>query len=211
MKTVTTIEKSLEFICQEHVGPSSHSFDTVDIPFEISSTEYLEFAELDIKNTSKHGLVNALSNTKRALDCRVESVLFTFGLLKIANKNNWSVPKKLVEISSLGVLAPRVLHKLNKARNLIEHEFKYPAVNEVEDFIDIVSLFLESTKIFLYNVPNDIEFESSESEDYFVTLNFEREIPQIVLNRGEFTIGATHKLYIDFVKAYANCICQMYT
>lgn len=82
------------------------------MPFPISSSSYLEFAELDLKDKSERGLVNALSNAKRSLDARVESILISFGFHKIAKKGNWNIPRKLEYLSKLGVLTPRVLTKL---------------------------------------------------------------------------------------------------
>ncbi|WP_315983253.1 hypothetical protein [Aliamphritea spongicola] len=41
------------------------------------------------------------------------------------------------------MVAPRVLKRLNKLRNSLEHDFVSPSRDEVEDFIDVASLFIE--------------------------------------------------------------------
>ena len=43
--------------------------------FDISPKEYLTFAKEDLKIDNDRGLINALSNAKRAIDCLIESVL----------------------------------------------------------------------------------------------------------------------------------------
>ncbi len=41
------------------------------------------------------------------------------------------------------------MKKINKKRNELEHDFKKPTHEEVVDFLDIASLFFQSTKQFL--------------------------------------------------------------
>jgi hypothetical protein len=101
--------------------------------------------------------VNALSNAKRALDCQVICLLDIFGLLKIAESKRWGFPTKIEALSKIGILAPKILNKINKARNLLEHEFSNPNPDQVNDFIDIVTLFIESTRRYLDNYVNYIE------------------------------------------------------
>lgn len=97
-----TIKEILEFIRHENVFMISSCFDFVDIPFQITPYEYLEFAEIDIQSNTKHGVVNALSNAKRSLDCRIECVLFSFGLLETSKKQRWNFPKKNRAIVFIG-------------------------------------------------------------------------------------------------------------
>lgn len=108
------------------------------------------------------------------------------------------------------MIAPRVLTKLNKARNLLEHEFTCPSREDVEDFIDIVSLFIESTKIYFYNVLNEIEYEL-ENSNLFVRLKIIREKPEFLLDvmKGKpFRVNISNDLYYDVVKTYVGTICE---
>lgn len=107
----------------------------------VTPPEYLRFAEVDLAAGGSHGCVNALSNAKRAIDCQVTNILQGFGL---------SIPKqfpaKLEKIASLGLVAPRIVKKIVRLRNLLEHEFNNPEISEVEDAVDVATLFLEATR-----------------------------------------------------------------
>lgn len=107
----------------------------------VSPSEYLSYAEADLLIGTSHGLVNALSNAKRAIDCQVTNILQGLGL---------SIPKpfpeKLEKISALGLVAPRIVKKIVRLRNLLEHEFHNPELSEVEDAVDVAVLFLEATR-----------------------------------------------------------------
>lgn len=60
---------------------------------------------------------------------------------------------------SCGIVGPRILRKLNRVRNAVEHEYYVPSQSEVEDFIDVVELFLAATDRYLKNFPKEIELE----------------------------------------------------
>src|SRR5262245_40283381 len=49
-------------------------------------------------------------------------------------------------LKELGVIAPRILSKINRHRNELEHEYTCPDPDSVEDFVDVVALFLEATR-----------------------------------------------------------------
>ena len=107
----------------------------------VTPPDYLRYAEADLSTGGNHGLVNALSNAKRAIDCQVTNTLQGFGL---------SVPKqfptKLEKIAALGLVAPRIVKKIVRLRNLLEHEFHSPQLAEVEDAVDVATLFIEATR-----------------------------------------------------------------
>ncbi len=117
------------------------SIETLKYFTPVTPQEYLRFAEADLSVGGSHGHVNALSNAKRAIDCQVTNILQGFGL---------SIPKqfpaKLEKISALGLVAPRIVKKIVRLRNLLEHEFHDPNASEVEDAVDVASLFLEATR-----------------------------------------------------------------
>lgn len=107
----------------------------------VTPPEYLKFAETDLSVGGRHGYVNALSNAKRAIDCQVTNILQGFGL-SIPNQ----FPAKLEKISALGLVAPRIVKKIVRLRNLLEHEFHNPNMSEVEDAVDIATLFIQATR-----------------------------------------------------------------
>jgi hypothetical protein len=152
-----TVEDIIDFLNHSDFQVEGTDFREYEIPFDIKPKDFLDYAELDLNSNLQHRFVNALSNAKRALDCQVVCLLDVFGLLKQAEKKRWGFPSKIDALKKIGVLAPRILTKINNTRNLLEHEFANPNSEQVNDFIDVVALFLESTKIYLENYLNFIE------------------------------------------------------
>lgn len=124
-----------------------------ELPFKLKAKDFLNFAELDLKGDSKRDIINALSNIKRAIENRMDCLLFIFGYSKISK--NFNFPDKLNKLNKLNIVAPRILAKINKIRNLLEHEYKIPKKSQVEDALDVAILFLESTKNFLKKFVKD--------------------------------------------------------
>jgi hypothetical protein len=121
-----------------------------DTPFELKSEDFMRFARRDLRDaTEERSLVNALSNIKRALDCRTASLLCFFGVYDRSKKEDWNFPQSTDFLLKVGVLAPNILKKINKKRNELEHEFKKPTHEEVTDFLDVAQLFFAVTEQFL--------------------------------------------------------------
>lgn len=112
--------------------------------YEINPEEFLEFAENDILTNDRRGLVNALSNSKRAIDCQVDKMLECYGI----NAKKWNLrnfPAKLDLLKDIGVVAPRIVRKVITTRNYLEHDYKCPEKESVEDAIDVAHLFVEAS------------------------------------------------------------------
>lgn len=114
------------------------SFTDLEFPFEIHAQHFLDIAEEDLLSNDLRGNINALTNAKRAIDCQVEAIIEVLSLKKARQ-----FPVKLEKINEIGLVAPRVLKRLNKLRNELEHDFVSPSRDDVEDFIDVASLFIE--------------------------------------------------------------------
>lgn len=106
----------------------------------IAPSQYLKYAQADLESPLKHRYINALSNAKRAIDCQLDNIFEAFSLKKRRN-----FPEKLELIGELGLLAPRIVRKVVKVRNLLEHEYFDPKAEDVEDAVDVALLFLEAT------------------------------------------------------------------
>jgi hypothetical protein len=131
------------------------SRDTVNLAWDVTPAEYLQFAEKDLADGDKRGVINALSNAKRALECQIDSLLIAFALPKSTNR---SVPDKLAILKRIGLIAPPILRKINSHRNEMEHRYACPVDEQVRDFVDVVSLFLESTRFHLLDRRCEWEF-----------------------------------------------------
>ena len=139
------IQKVIDFLKQDETERTGKSYDIIDTKFETSPSDYISFAETDIESGLEHRYINALSNAKRALDCQADRILKCIGYFKLSKKKFWGFPKKIELINRLDILAPRILKKINKIRNLMEHDYIKPKEEQVEDFIDVVALFIAST------------------------------------------------------------------
>lgn len=115
-------------------------------PFSLNAEDFLEFAEKDIRGKDNKDIINALSNTKRSIENRMDLLLYAFGF----DISKLNFPEKLEELNELGVVAPRILRKINKIRNLLEHQYNLPNKDDVEDAIDIAVLFIEYSNKFIY-------------------------------------------------------------
>ncbi|MCY1304363.1 hypothetical protein D9M70_541130 [compost metagenome] len=86
-------------------------------------------------------------------------------------KKNVGFDKRLEFLSNCGILSPQILSRLNRTRNKVEHEYFIPDEEQVQDYLDIVELFLFATGQILNSFPYEIEFSLMEDEDYDKSLN----------------------------------------
>jgi hypothetical protein len=121
-------------------------------------------------------VVNALSNIKRALDCQIELIICEHGFGRRLKEERWRFPRKIHFLKEYQIIAPRILEKINRTRNVLEHEFKLPSLEQVEDAYDVVLLFVGYTEN-LRRVPDSIAigFETSSTTSY--TVVFDKEVP----------------------------------
>lgn len=158
----------------------------LDYEFDIKANDFLKFAEADLADSGNHGLVNALSNAKRAIDCQVNKVLGCFGLLSRKNFH-----QKMELLRSMGIVAPRIVNKVVKARNYLEHEFRIPEREQVEDAIDIANLFVVSLDRALHFFPEHYDIGSIVENIYnehgrpvmdkTISIHFDETNPQYLL------------------------------
>ncbi len=94
-----------------------------EIELEIPPREFLEFAEIDLQESSRRGLVNSLSNLKRAIDAQVQVVLKAFNIQADKLKK-----PKITLLNDMGIVAPRIIKKIRDIRNILEHEYTLPTL-----------------------------------------------------------------------------------
>jgi hypothetical protein len=150
------LSEYLKAFHQDLVEWSLSGMGEIKFPFETTGNNFLNYAERDLERNDTAGNVNALTNAKRAIDCQVEALIKALGL-----KREQSFPKKLERIKEIGLVAPRILNKVNKTRNLLEHEFKNPERSQVEDAVDIATLFVKLTNGIFLNFIHQADFEES--------------------------------------------------
>ena len=208
--------KHLEDI--DKIGLTSYNIIKFKLPFEIKPKNFIEFAKADLKSKSIRSLINALSNTKRALDCQLDGILYTLGYYKESKKLRWNFIDKLEFLEKLNIVSPVFLKKINRNRNLLEHEFKCPEKEDVEEAIDITDFFIHHTDIHINKVVNECTFTLNKGtkgakdfpEIFFDRLNSKfmirtykkigNEFKEAIIS--EFTIK--DKEYLIILKAFAN-------
>jgi hypothetical protein len=125
---------------------------SVRTPIYTSSAEdFLSFAIDDFAQASLRGMTNALSNCKRALSHRVDSLLFLSGLRGFATSGNWPLPKRLKKLEEVGYPASSALHNaVAQPRNDLEHRYEIPRdTQKLTAIIGLTQKFLEGTVGFL--------------------------------------------------------------
>ena|SRR5690349_12495618 len=103
--------------------------DTMPLPWDVTPCEYLRFAQKDLKGNDRRSTVNALSNAKRALECQTDSLMLAFEMEDVASR--WNFPKKVEALERISIIAPRILAKINRHRNEMEHEYWCPSIDVV--------------------------------------------------------------------------------
>jgi hypothetical protein len=192
----------IKFLDDKDTRRGSWNMQLVDTSFDTMPSEFIDFAEKDLQSNFEHKYINALSNAKRALDCQADRLLKLFGYYKESQEKFWGFPKKLDMIKQFDIIAPRVLNKINKTRNLMEHQYIKPNAEQVEDFLDIASLFIASTDHYASNFMTSVDYineDNSEYENYGeITFEYNNEISELKVSGIEFTAPRGNKA-IEFV------------
>lgn len=165
--------------------------ERMETPFELSPRELLEFAEVDLANSYDHHLLNALSNAKRAISCQVDNLLCLMLLLEVSQKENWRFPRKIEILNQLGIISPQILLKVNRKRNMLEHEYRQPSAEEVEDAVGVAQLFINYTDKYLVDGMGRTAIYA-DSLDYEITFWLDRVNKGIVVE-ARYPEGEPHK------------------
>lgn len=150
--------------------------------YEICAEDFLEFAKEDFKGQDLRSWVSALGNAKRAIECRIDTILYNYCLQKKSEKEGWFFPKKIEVLRELGIVAPDILKKTNKKRNELEHQYAKPTKEDVDDAIGVAELFLNATDeraIIDYNAPNDFRIELKHKEGFVKLIDYKNNVEKI--------------------------------
>ncbi|MCK2149434.1 DUF4145 domain-containing protein [Marinobacter alexandrii] len=133
-----------------------YAMGSLDFPFDNTGDHYLDAAERDLEHEDNQGNINALANAKRAIDVQIEALIKVLGL-----KKESSFPGRVERLKEIGVVAPRILNKVNKVRNTLEHEFKSPERAFTEDAVDVATLFVKLTNEIFFGFYGQVEYEQA--------------------------------------------------
>ncbi len=131
-----------------------------DCPFANTPQDFITFAKADVFAGGVRGLINGLSNAKRAIDCQAETFIACLGLtpenlskqlgvvglaeLNHAKQSTNDSPLKFRLLAELGVATPAIITRMRRLRNDLEHEYKRPRRRDVYDAIDVAELFIQA-------------------------------------------------------------------
>jgi hypothetical protein len=109
-------------------------------------------------------------------------------MLDICKRNRWGFPQKLKTIQTLQMTAPDILNRINRSRNLLEHEFDQPDPIAVTDALDTVALFVAYTTIVLHRFPYEADIFIDDPEYPYqqdgVSFKFDRQTRQLEAGLG---------------------------
>lgn len=139
------------------------SSGTACYPFDEAPLAFLNYAENELDENNPPKLANALAHAERALASQLDYFFLSYGLTEYAKVNKWGNGRKIVLLGDLGVVPDRILHKVNEARNHLEHRYQLPTYTTAVNAIDIVGIFLAATDMFLYPAREEVEFHGPTS------------------------------------------------
>ena len=133
MESITEVKDMVQFILRtDEIDSESSSGSDISVPvYDISAEEFLEFAENAISSETKEGIVNAVSNLKRALDCEMDMFFESINIKRIFDKKNLKFENKTKFLADIGLFPIRTINKLNFMRNKLEHEYKIPEIYDL--------------------------------------------------------------------------------
>lgn len=153
---------------------------------------FLECAADDLKVAGQRGLINALSNAKRAMDCQTDSFISSIGLSpqnlkkqigKVGMENlrlfttDCNQPVTYQVLESFGIATPSIVRRVRKIRNLLEHEYKKVSRQFVQDASEIATLYVKACKGAMATFLEDVEIGVGRAKHSFDgSVAFERRI-----------------------------------
>lgn len=119
---------------------------------------YLRYAREDLADpNSERTRINALSNAKRALHLQIELLTDALGYQAWRDRGRDGFPRRLRLAERCGLIAPGILSRVNALRNEVEHDYAVPDRSMVEDYTDVVALYLGASDPIVRSFPCHLE------------------------------------------------------
>lgn len=151
MESITEVKDIVQFILRtDEIERDVSSGSDISIPiYDISPEEFLDFAENAIVSETKEGIVNAVSNLKRALDCEMDMFFESINIKRIFDKKNLKFEKKTQFLANIGLFPIQTINKLNFMRNKLEHEYKVPEIYDLHTYYELVWSIVKILDLYL--------------------------------------------------------------
>jgi len=175
--------------------------------YDTNPWEFLSYCRQDLNDDSERGRTNALSNAKRAIECRADEIIKILNLKPLASRHRWGLPYKLQVLKTFGMSAPEVLTSyITSRRNILEHEYVKPkTTEEIKHIADITELFLSASdnivkKGYITSVKftNEEEFEREQINKWKDRSLSYKDVYWINFDLDKETLVFTHKQYECF-------------
>ena len=162
--------ESVEFIkaCKINLSDSLISSDDayyLEYVTTLEPVDYLSFAKKDIQCENPRGIINALTNCKRTIDCALYNTISWLGyendgqdnvsLSNYINENLTGITDlqfSLKIASSFKLVPIMIVSNVRKLRNVIEHKFEIPDSIETEGSVEISEMFYKSIENRIHNM-----------------------------------------------------------
>ena len=157
------------------ISPDTGTKPKFDFP--LSPGDFLKFAKADLEAGGARGYINSLSNAKRAMDCRVESIIAAVGYsasglrMQLGKENVSIIEKGALDTAlpftykffeSLGGFTPSLLDRVRRLRHDVEHRFQKPSKRKASEALEIAELFVRSTEGLVSDVWDSYSFGSGQ-------------------------------------------------
>ncbi len=142
MEKLALLLKLIDIEPNDAIAMPSGGGSLYQYKLDIDPYEFLTQAEIDYETGGSSSDLNAITNAKRAIVSQMDQALLSFGY----PATKWNIPKKIETLNLLGIVAPRILRKVSKYRNLLEHEYQRPDKEKIEEALDLASLFVACIK-----------------------------------------------------------------
>lgn len=155
-----------------------------DCPFEITPLEFLNYAKEDLKLKSNKGLIDAMSNAKRSIECQIDIIIIMLGydykkfdnskayletkqfIKKFFNQNNVEgLTDRIKLLQILDITPTFLISKIRNLRNKVEHEYIIPSLQDVKEAIEIADLFIHSSLRKTSLITREITFGNNYKEE----------------------------------------------
>lgn len=183
--------------------------------FEINPDDSLQMAE---DSYAKGEMPHALFDAKRAIHSQIDQALLSLGYSLEKKEMKW----KLNMMARCGFIAPRIMKRVSDARNLLEHEYRAPSKQQVEESLNIAALFIGATRRHLdlfehefnvgkedeqideFDFSNELFFHFDEGRHYFRIIACQDVQPNTfgVAKRvlGKIRIGVNDEIFPEVVR-----------
>ncbi len=175
MENIKEVKDIIQIILQtDEIERDGSSGSDVSIPiYDISSEEFLDFAENAIAFETKEGNVNAISNLKRALDCEMDMFFESINIKRIFDKKNLKFEKKSQFLANIGLFPIQTINKLNFMRNKLEHEYRTPEIYDLYTYYELVWSVVRILDLYLELLYTNSEINVKlhiENNVYYLTM-----------------------------------------